>query len=149
MIWRSLGQDGRDLQRWLRPNKSRSWDFQIQTVKLVMASLPDIVVVDNHQKTAMAVDVVIPSDSHIRRKKKEREKLEKYQGSKEELKNMWTVKAAVMPIVIGPLGAVTPPKLSGWLLQIPGTTSEISVQKSALLGAAKISQAPRPLRTRA
>ena len=43
----------------------------------------------------------------------------------------------MVPIVIRALGAVTP-KLDWWLQQIPGTTSEISVQKSAILGAAKI-----------
>ena len=50
---------------------------------------------------------------------------------------MWGVKAKVIPVVIGALGAVTP-KLGEWLQQIPGRTSEISVQKSALLGTAKI-----------
>ena len=48
---------------------------------------------------------------------------------------MW--KVTVVPIVIGVLGTVTP-KLDWWLQQIPGTTSEISVQKSALLGTDKI-----------
>ena len=43
----------------------------------------------------------------------------------------------MVPVVIGALGAVTP-KLREWLQQIPGRTSEISVQKSALLGTAKI-----------
>ena len=45
---------------------------------------------------------------------------------------MRSVKAAVVPIGIEALGVVTP-KLDWWLQQIPGTTSEISVQKSALL----------------
>ena len=47
------------------------------------------------------------------------------------------MKAVVVPIVTGALGAVTP-KLEWWLQQIPGTTTEISVQKSTLLGTAKI-----------
>ena len=47
------------------------------------------------------------------------------------------VKAKVVPVVIGALGAVTP-KLEEWLQQIPGTTSELSVQKSAVLKTAKI-----------
>jgi len=69
------------------------------------------------------IDVAIPSDSD---KKK-----------KEELEKMWSVKAAVVPVVIGTLGTVTP-KLGEWLQQIPGTTSEVSVQKSVALGTAKI-----------
>ena len=50
---------------------------------------------------------------------------------------MWCVKAAVVPIMIKALGAVTP-KLSGWLQQILGATSEISVEKSTIRGTAKI-----------
>uniref|UniRef100_A0A3B3HDB2 HAT C-terminal dimerisation domain-containing protein n=1 Tax=Oryzias latipes TaxID=8090 RepID=A0A3B3HDB2_ORYLA len=43
----------------------------------------------------------------------------------------------VVPVVIGALGAVTP-KLEEWLQQIPGKTSDLLVQKSAVLGTAKI-----------
>ena len=53
---------------------------------------------------------------------------------KEELEKMWSVKAAVVPVVIGTLGVVIL-KLDRWLQQIPGTTS---LQKSTLLGTAKI-----------
>ena len=45
--------------------------------------------------------------------------------------------AAVLPAVIGALGAVTS-KLGARLPQIPGTTSEIPVQKSAVPGAARL-----------
>uniref|UniRef100_A0A3B5PPD0 Reverse transcriptase domain-containing protein n=1 Tax=Xiphophorus maculatus TaxID=8083 RepID=A0A3B5PPD0_XIPMA len=111
------------------------WDFQIQTDKMVMANQPDIVVVDKQQRKAVVIDVAIPSDCNIR--KKEHEKLEKYQGLREELERAWKVKTTVVPVVIGALGAVTP-KLDQWLQQIPGTTSDISVQKCAVLGTAKI-----------
>ena len=47
------------------------------------------------------------------------------------------MKATVVPVVIGALGAVTP-TLEKWLQQIPGETSDISLQKSAVLGTAKI-----------
>ena len=57
--------------------------------------------------------------------------------AEEELEKMWGVKATVVPIVIRTLGAGTF-KLDWWLQQISSTTSEISVQKSALLGTAKI-----------
>ena len=62
------------------------WNFQIQTKKMVMANQPDIAVVDKHQRTTMVIDVVIPSNSKIR--KTEHEKLEKSQGLKEELEKM-------------------------------------------------------------
>ncbi|TWW57282.1 hypothetical protein D4764_07G0000010 [Takifugu flavidus] len=88
---RTLGQ----IQAGLGINQANKqakilWDFQIQTDKLVVANQPDIVVV--------VIDVAIPSDSNIR--KKEHEKLEKYQGLKEEMERMWGMKATVVPVVI-------------------------------------------------
>ena len=80
-------------------------DFQIQTDKLVMANQPDTVVVDKHQRTAVVVDVAILRDGNIR--KKEHEKLKKYEGLKAELEKMWSVKAAVVTRVIGALGPPT------------------------------------------
>ncbi len=53
----------------------------------------------------MLIDVGTLSDSNIRKKK--HEKLEKYQGLKEEVEDMWGVKAAVVPMVIRALGVVT------------------------------------------
>ena len=47
------------------------------------------------------------------------------------------MKVKVIPVVIGALGAVTP-NLEKWLQQIPGTTSELFVQKSAVVGTAKV-----------
>ena len=41
----------------------------------------------------------------------------------------------VIPVDVGALGAITD-RLPGWLGQIPGTISEIELQKSALLGTA-------------
>ncbi|KAF7643158.1 hypothetical protein LDENG_00244290 [Lucifuga dentata] len=106
-----------------------------------------MVVVDKEQKRTILIDVAVPADSNIR--KKEHQKIQKYQGLKEELERTWKVKSKVVPVVIGALGAVTP-KLGEWLQEIPGTTSEVSVQKSAVLGTAKIlqnPQTPRPLHT--
>ena len=98
--------------RWETPQKvvenNRAkllWDFHIQTDRKVLANQPDIVVVDKQRKEAVVMDVAVPSDSNI--KKKKYEKLEKYQGLKEELERTWKVKAKVVPVVIGALGAVT------------------------------------------
>ena len=128
--------------RWETPQKvvenNRAkllWDFPIQTDRKVLANQPDIVVVDKQKKGAIVINIAVLSDSNI--KKKEYEKLEKYQRLKEELERTWKVKAKVVPMVIGALVAVTP-KLEEWLKQIPTTTSELSVQKNAMLGTAKI-----------
>ena len=81
------------------------------------------------------IDVAVPSDCNIR--KKEHEKIDKYQGLREEMEKMWKVKAKVVPIVIGALGAVAP-TLEKWLEEIPGETTEVSIQKNAILGTARI-----------
>ncbi|TWW73493.1 hypothetical protein D4764_15G0008870 [Takifugu flavidus] len=94
------------------------WDFQIQTDKMVVANQPDVVVVDKHQKTLVVI--AIPSNSNI--KKKQHEKLEKYQGLKEEMERMWGMKATVVPVVIETLGAVTP-KILRRTLRLPGLWS--------------------------
>lgn len=52
----------------------------------------------------MVIDVAIP-DTNI--KKKEHEKIKKYQGLKEEFEKKWKVKATVVAVVIGAVGAVT------------------------------------------
>ena len=90
MDWRSQDQDGRNLQRIENKQVKILWDFQLQADKLMMANQPDVVVVDKRQRTAVVEDVAIPRDGNIR--KKEHEKLEKYQ----ELEKMWSVKAAVV-----------------------------------------------------
>ena len=54
---------------------------------------------------AVVVDVVIPSDSNIR--KKGHERFKQYQSLKGELERMWGVKTSLVPVVIGALRAVS------------------------------------------
>ena len=56
---------------------------------------------------------------------------------KVELEQLWKLKIMVIPVVVGALGAITA-RLLGWLAQIPGTISEVELQKSALLGTAQV-----------
>ena len=60
---------------------------------------------------------------------------------REELEKMWKVKATVVPVLIGAIGKVNP-TLGHWLQQITGITSEISVQKSTVLGRARYCAEP-------
>ena len=91
--------------------------------------------IDKQQRKVVLIEVTIPSDSNIR--KKEHEELEKYPGLKAEQGKMWGIKVTVVPVVIRALGTVTHKPVE-WLQQIPGTTSEVSVQKSTVLGTARI-----------
>lgn len=81
--------------------------------------------VDKVNKKAAVIDVAVP-DSNIR--KKEHQKLEGYQGPKEQLERERGVKSS------GHMGL--------WLgersQQNPGPTSEISVQKSVARGTAEM-----------
>lgn len=50
---------------------------------------------DKQQKRAVVIDVEISADSNIW--KEELEKIEKWQGLKEQLEQIWKVKAKVVP----------------------------------------------------
>ena len=58
-------------------------------------------------------------------------------SEKIELEQLWKVKIMVIPVVVGALGARAD-RLPGWLAKIPGTISEVELQKSALLGTAQV-----------
>ena len=119
MIHRNIcGEYGLKAQgsRWQTPPKVIEskwvkilWDFQIQTDKLVMADQSDIMMVAEHQRTAVVDETATSGRRNM--------KSSRYQGVKEEL----------VPTVIKTLGAVGTgnPKLDWWPQQMPGKTSEI------------------------
>ena len=72
--------------KWIENDRAKIlWDFLIRTDKMVVANQQNIVVVNKREKKGEVVDVAIPTDSTT----KKHEKLEKYQGLKEELERMW------------------------------------------------------------
>ena len=107
------------------------WDFNIQTSTYIQVRGPDVVVVDRDRKTCNIINIAIPGDAGI--VEKEKEKVKKYQGLHREVARLWNVKAKVVPIVVGALGAVTP-NLSKHLDAIGVTTRIELLQKAALLG---------------
>lgn len=111
------------------------WDFTIQTDHIITARRPDIVVIDKQRKKCQIVDIAIPVDGRI--DKKEEEKIEKYQELAREIKKLWNLKVKVIPIVVGALGSVTE-RLTEYLSEMGVTTRVELIQKSALLGSARI-----------
>ncbi|KAJ8033778.1 Retinol dehydrogenase 8 [Holothuria leucospilota] len=111
------------------------WDFEVRTDKVITARRPDIIVVDKQEKTAKIIDVAIPLDKNIRGK--EAEKTQKYQDLKLEIQKLWDVKAKVIPIVIGALGAVST-SLERHLQRAPGEHDMRKLMKQAILGSAHI-----------
>ena len=87
------------------------------------------------KKTCNIIDIAVPGDAGI--VEKEKEKVEKYQDLRREVTGLWNVKAKVVPIVVGALGAVTP-NLSKYLDVIGVTTRIELLQKAALLGTARL-----------
>ena len=112
------------------------WDFNIQTGHVIVHRRPDIVLIKKDIKKMYIIDIAVPGDSRI--KSKEADKILAYQELKIHLRTLWTLKSAtVIPVVIGALGAVTP-KLKTYLKDLECKVSVPQIQKTALLGTARI-----------
>ena len=107
------------------------WNFSIQTDHVI----PGLVVVDKKRRTCKIIDFAVPGDSRIEEKEKER--IEKYQDLRRELRKICNVRVKTIPLVVGSLGAFH--KQFGSRLKETGITAEIGqVQKTVLLGMARI-----------
>ena len=111
------------------------WDFSIQTDHVKEARRPDLVVVDKKERSCKIIVFAFPGDSGI--EKKEKDKIEKYQDLGRELQKIWNVKVKIIPLVVGSLGAI-PKQFGNRLKQIGITIGTAQVQKTALLGTARI-----------
>ena len=81
-------------------------------------------------------EIAIPADKRIGQK--ENEKIEKYQDLKREIARMWNMRTAqVVPIVVRSLGSVTK-TLDKWLGKLNVKISISLLQKTTLLGTARI-----------
>ena len=113
------------------------WHFSIQTDHVIEARSPDLVVIDKKERSCKIIDFAVPRDSRI--EEKEKDKIEKYQVLGRELQMIWNVKLKIIPLVVGSLGA-TPKRFGNRLKQIGITVGTAQVQKTVLLGMARISR---------
>ena len=112
-------------------NSKILWDFTIQCDRKIEARRPDIVFIDRKER-----EVVIPGDD--RAKDKELEKVQKYQLLKDEIAKVWRMrKVIVITVVIGALGAVSV-NFKQYKKRIGVIVKLEVIQKTALLGTAKI-----------
>ena len=111
------------------------WDFSIQTDHVIEARRPDLFVVDKKERSCKIIDFAVPGDSRI--EEKEKDKIEKYQDLGRELQKIWNVKVKIIPLVVGSLGAI-PKQFGNRLKQIGITAGRAQVQKTVLLGTARI-----------
>ena len=102
---------------------------------MIEARRPDIVV-DKVQKETMIINVAIPGDTRVY--DKEREKIDDYSLLKEEIVRLWQIKkVVVIPIVVGALETNTT-TFEKYIESIGIEIRIKHVQKSALLGTARI-----------
>ena len=86
-------------------------DFDIQTDHLTSARRPDLITINKKKRICKIVDFAVPADHRIKLKKCE--KKDKYLDLARELKKLWNMKVAIIPIVIGAFGTVTKGLLKG------------------------------------
>ena len=112
------------------------WDINMECDNVIEARRPDLILVDKKAKSCVIIDVAIPGDCRIR--EKEIEKIEKYQNLKRELKRLWSLKKVeVVPVIVGALGCISK-GFSGWMDTLGIKLNVGMVQKSVLLGTARI-----------
>ena len=111
------------------------WDFNIQTDHVIEARKPDLSVVDKKDRSCKIIHFAVPGDSRI--EEKEKDKIEKYQDLGRELQKIWNVKVKIITLVVGSLGAI-PKQFGNKLKQINITVGTAQVQKTVLLGTARI-----------
>ena len=112
------------------------WDFPVQNDHVIEARRPDIILVEKKKRSAVIIDIAVPGDTRI--VSKEEEKILKYQDLKREIKQVWNLTSVkVVPIVVGALGAVTV-NFQKHLDEVDCHLSISSIQKTALLGSARI-----------
>ena len=103
--------------------------INIQCDNVMEARRPDLILVDKKAKSCVIIDVAIPGDCRIR--EKEIKKIGKYP-------RFWSVKKVeVVPVVVGALGCISK-GFSGWMDTLGIKLNVGMVQKSVLLGTARI-----------
>ena len=112
------------------------WNINIQCNNVTEARRLDLILVDRKAKSCVMIDVEIPGDCRMH--EKEIKKIEKYQNLKRELKRLWSLKKVeVVPVVVGALGCISK-GFSGWMDTLGIKLDVGMLQKSVLLGTARI-----------
>ena len=110
--------------------------MNIQCDNIIEARRPDLILVDKIVKSCVTIDVAIPGSCKIREKKIE--KIEQNQNLKRELKKLWSLeKVEVVQVVVGALECISK-GFSEWMDTLGIKLNVGVVQKSVLLGTAKI-----------
>ena len=112
------------------------WDINIQSGNLIDARRPDLIVINKKEQKGIIIDIAVPAD--VRVKEKEKEKVEKYQDLKKEIKRLWKLgNVEIVPVVVGALGSVSA-EFERWMGKLGITCNVGVIQKSVLLRTTRI-----------
>ena len=79
------------------------WNFSIQTDHTILHNKPDIVIIDKVKNEATIIDVAIPNDQNLARKRLD--KLRAYTDLAVEIKTLWNLtNVTIVPVIIGAMG---------------------------------------------
>ena len=112
------------------------WEINIQCDNLIEARQSDLIIIDKKVQTGIIIDVAVPAD--VRVEEKDKEKVEKYQDLKKEIRRLWKLRnVEIVPVVIEALGSVSA-EFYRWMGKL-GITCNVGVmQKSAFFGTTRI-----------
>ena len=112
------------------------WNIIIQSENVIEARRPDIIAFGKKEKKRIIIDIGVPAD--VRVGEKEREKVEKYQDLKRNIRRFWKLKMVeVVSIVAGAFGSVRK-EFDRWIEKL-GITYNVGVmQKNILLDTTRI-----------
>ena len=103
----------------------------IQCDREIKERKPDIIVVNKNEKSCAIIDIAKPGD--IRVSKKEKEKIERYQELKREIKRMWNIRIIKVISEVMETFESTSNRLKKCLEELGIVISTALLQKSALL----------------
>ena len=111
------------------------WNINIQCDNLMEARRPDPIVIDEKEQKGIIVDIGVPADMRVEGKK---EKVEKYQDLKKEMRRLWKLRnVEIITVVMRALGSVSA-EFDRWMGKLGITCNVGVIQKSALLGTTRI-----------
>ena len=94
----------------------------------------DLIVIDKKEQKGIIIDIALPAAVRV----EEKEKVEKYQDLKKEIRRLWKLRnVEIVPVVIRTLGSVSG-EFDRWMGKLGITCNVGIMQKSALLGIARI-----------
>ena len=115
------------------------WNFPVQTDRRVNHNKPDILVLEKVERKIYIIDIAVPNDVNISRKRNE--KINKYANLAIEIKQLWNAQTVkTVPIIIGATGLIHERFQTTIKEKLNIDVDCREIQKIVLLGTANISR---------